>query len=152
MGQQLTNKVSTQISNLAAAAGSADITDGFVIDTAGYEGCRFIVQFGTITAGAATSLKVQQAAVKATSTSLTSGADLLGSGVTVGDADDNKLFIIDVYRPRERYLQLHLLRATQNAVLNFAIAELYNARVLPVVQHADVDSQELHVSPAEGTA
>lgn len=152
MGQQLTNKVKTQISNLAAAAASTDITDGFVIDTAGYEGCRFIVQFGTITSGAATSIKVQQAAAVTSTTALTSGADLLGTGITVGDTDDNKLFIIDVYRPRERYLQLHILRATQNAVVNFAIAELYNARVLPVVKHADVDTQELWASPAEGTA
>lgn len=148
----LSNKVVTSINHAPIAAGSSDVTDCEVVDMAGYEGARFIVQFGAITSGAATSLKVQQAAAQTSSTALTSGADLEGSSITVGDTDDSKLFIIDVYKPRERYLQLHILRATQNAVVDAVLVEQYGAKKLPVTQNADVDTVEIHASPAEGTA
>lgn len=150
--QNLTNKILTQIAHAPVAAGSTDVTDCNVIDTQGYEGVRFIVGFGTITTGAVTSIRAQQSDVKASATSLTNGADLEGSGIAVGDGDDNKLVIMDIYRPRERYVQLVIKRATQNAVVDFAIAELYGARKLPVSASSDVASQELSVSPAEGTA
>ncbi len=149
---QLTRKVETQIVHAPVAAGSADVTDCDVIDMQNFEGCRFIVGFGTITSGAATSVKVQQATAKTSDTALTSGADLEGSGITVADTDDNKAVIIDIFKPRERYLQLRILRATQNAVVDFAVAEKYGARKLPVTKHADIATQEIHISPAEGTA
>lgn len=149
---QLTRKTQTQIAHAPVGAGSADVTDCYVIDMQGYEGCRFVVGFGTITSGAATSIKAQQAAAKTSATALTSGQDLAGTGITVADDGDNKLYILDIYKPQKRYLQLRILRATQNSVVDFAIAELYGARKLPVSAHADVGSQELHVSPAEGTA
>ncbi len=148
----LSRKISTQIAHAPVAAGSSDVTDCNVVDMQGYDGCRFIVGFGAITANAVTSIKVQQAAVKASDTALTSGADLEGTSITVADDGDNKIYIIDIFKPRERYLQLRILRATQNAVVDFAIAERYGARKLPVTAHADVGGGENHVSPAEGTA
>jgi len=150
--QNLTNKIKTMIVSDAVAAGSTDISDMVVVDTQGFEGCRFVIRFGTITANAVTSVKVKQGAAASSATALTSGADLEGTQITVADDGDDSLYIIDVYRPRERYLQLYVDRATQNAEVDFAIAELYGARKLPVTKHDDVASQELHASPAEGTA
>ncbi len=149
---QLTNKVETQIVHAPVAAGSTDVTDCDVIDMQNFEGCRFIVGFGAITSGAVTGIRVQQATAKTSDTALTSGADLEGSAIVVADTDDSKAVIIDIFKPRERYLQLVIDRATQNAVIDFALAEKYGARVLPVAKHADIATQELHVSPAEGTA
>lgn len=150
--QNLTNKIQTIIAHAPVAAGTSNITDCVVIDTQGYEGLRFIVGFGTITSSAVTSLKAQQSEVKASATSLTNGADLAGTGITVADTDDNKIFIMDIYRPAERYVQLFINRGIANAVVDFAIAELYGARKLPVPASSDVAQQELNVSPAEGTA
>lgn len=150
--QHLTNKVKTIRVHAPVAAGATDITDSAVIDMQGYEGVRFIVGFGAITAGAATSVKAQQATAKTSDTALTSGADLLGSSIAVADSDDSKLVISDILRPRERYVQVHVLRATQNAVVDLIIAELYGARKLPVAKDTTVASQETHASPAEGTA
>jgi len=150
--QHLTNKVKTIRIHAPAAAGATDITDSSVIDMQNYEAVRFIVGFGAIVAGAVTSVKVQQATAKTSDTALTSGADLLGSGITVADSDDNTLVITDIIKPQERYVQPHVLRATQNATVDLIIAELYGARKLPVTKDATVSKQETHVSPAEGTA
>lgn len=149
---QLTNKVKTLRLDDPTVAGASDITDTLVVDMLGFEGCRFMVGFGAITSGAATSIKVQQATAKSTDTALTSGADLEGSSVVVADTDDSKMVIQDIFKPRERYLQVHILRATQNSVVEFVIAEQYNTRKLPVTKDSSVATQELKVSPAEGTA
>jgi hypothetical protein len=150
--QYLTNKVLTIRAHAPVAAGSTNVTDSTVIDMQDYEGVRFIIGFGAITSGAATSIAVQQAVAKSSATALTSGADLLGSGITVADDDDNKLVITDILKPRERYVQVHILRATQNAVVDLVIAEVYGAKKLPVTQDTTVASSETHASPAEGTA
>jgi hypothetical protein len=83
---------------------------------------------------------------------LSDAADLAGSGVTVSDADDNKLVIQDIVRPNERYLRVAFDRGTQNAAIDFLIAELYRAGVEPVPQDPTVAMAETHVSPIEGTA
>jgi hypothetical protein len=134
--------------NYTAAAGAADITSD-IIDMQGYDGIRFVEGFGTITAGAVTSLKVQQGAAA----TMSDGADLAGTGQTVADTDDGKMFISEIYRPQERYLRVITKRATQNAVVDFLIAELYAPRVTPVAQDATVGgTQEIVSGPLEGTA
>ena len=134
-------------STFLVAAGSADILSEYV-DTAGFEGVRFVIGFGAITSGAATSVKIKQC-----DTSGGSYADLEGTSITVADTNDNDVAIIDVYRPRERYLKVATLRATQNSAVDFLIAELYGARKVPTTEDsATVISREVHSSPAEGTA
>lgn len=146
---QLTQAVKTVLAKTTVAAGATDITDATAIDMANWEGCRFIFSFGAITSGAVTSVAV---ASLDTSSPTPGTDDLVGSSVTVGDTDDNKLFIIDVFQPRLRYLRPFVKRATQNAVLNSIIAELYGPRVGAVTKDATVVSQELHISPANGVA
>ena len=129
------------------AAGTTDLNSD-VVDMAGFEGVRFLIGFGTITAGAVTSIKVQQGQ----QSNLSDAADLLGSAITVADTDDNKMAISEIFRPQERYVRLVTDRGTQNAVVDFLIAELYGPREKPVTQDTTVISAEIHNSPAEGTA
>lgn len=150
--QSLTNKVKTIRLHDAVAAGTTDVTDCTVVDMQGYEGVRFLVGFGAITAGAVTSIKVQEAAAKTSATALTSGQDIGGSGITVADSEGSKLVISDIVRPQKRYVQPYIDRGTQNAVVEFVLAELYGARKLPVTQDATVSHSEIAASPAEGTA
>lgn len=132
----------------AAAAGTSDLTSD-AIDTAGFEGCALFFAFGTITSGAVTSCKVQQS----TASDLSGAADLEGSAVTVADTDDNKIVMIDIKHPRERYLCGIIDRGTQNAVVDGIWALLYNPRVAPTTHDSTtVVTPELHISPAEGTA
>jgi hypothetical protein len=147
---QLTNRVRTVLAKSAVAAGATDITDAAVIDMQGYEGVRFIYSFGAITAGAVTSVAV---ASKATNAPTPGTDDLAGSSITVADDADDKIVIVDIYKPRLRYLRPFVKRATQNAVVNCIVAELYGRKgKMPVTQDATVSGQELWVSPANGVA
>lgn len=132
----------------AAAAGTTDLTSDFV-DTQGYDGVVFITSFGTITAGAVTSVKAQQAEAS----DGTGAADLEGSAVTVADTDDNKIVAHDIYRPRERYVAIIVDRGTQNAVVDGIVAFLYHGTKAPTTNDTTtVVSLKALISPAEGTA
>lgn len=152
MSYNLTNKVKTIKLHAPVSAGSTDVTDSTVVDMQNFEGVRFLVGFGAITAGGVQGVKVKQATAKTSATALTNGADLAGTLVSVADDDDNDIAIVDIYRPLERYLQPVVTRATQNSVVEFVIAEQYGAKKLPVVQDSTVPNSETHASPSEGTA
>jgi len=152
MNQNLSKAVKTirlkpDGSTFAVAAGTTDCTSD-VVDMAGYDGVRFIIGFGAITSGAVTSIKVQQGQAS----NLSDAADLAGTAQTVADTNDDKLFISEIFRPQERYLALYVDRGTQNAVIDFVIAELYGVRKEPITQHATVVGLEMFNSPSEGTA
>ena len=135
-------------STYAVAAGAADITSE-IVDTSGFDAVQFMVGFGAITSGAATSIKAQQDTDSAGGTM----ADIAGTSITVADTDDNKIAVSDIIRPGERYLRLKVLRATQNSVVDFALALLYGARNAPVTHDSTtVITPETHNTPAEGTA
>ncbi len=132
----------------ATAAGTTDI-NGSTIDMLGFEGVLFVVGFGTITASAVTSIKVQQGA----ESDLSDAADLAGTGVTVADDDDNQIFGVDVYRPTERYVRVVVDRGTANAVVDGGIAIQYGPAKAPTTHDTTtVGSVETHAGPAEGTA
>lgn len=151
--KHLSNRVKTvrlkpDGSGYTVAAGTTDVNSD-IVDTAGYEGVRFIAGFGALTSGAVTSLKVQQN----TANSGTGMADLEGSNIAVADDDDNQIAITDIFRPRERYLRVAFDRGTANAVIDFLLVELYLPHVEPITEDASiVIAAEKHTSPAEGTA
>lgn len=132
----------------ATAVGTTNI-NGAVVDTAGFDTCRFIVAHGTITDGTP-DIKVQQGSQSDGSDM----ADLAGTLVTVADTDDNDLAVVEVSRPRERYLRVVVVRGgATGSVIDGAIAELGNPRRSPVTHDATtVAASETHASPAEGTA
>ena len=133
----------------ATAAGTDDTISGSTIDMKGFGSCTFIVGFGTITASAVTSIKVQQDSDSAMGTA----ADLLGSSVSITDAQDDHSVLVEVAEPRERYVRVQVVRATANAVIDFGLAVQTNPKISPVTHDATtVISSELHASPAEGTA
>lgn len=129
----------------AGAAGTSAITSS-AVDTAGYDGVLFIVPVGAIVSGAVTSLKVQQC-----DTSGGSYADLTGTNQTIADTDDDKLFYVDVFQPKEQFLKLVVSRATQNATIGGIIALRYNAGSRPASQGSNVSGENFNW-PAEGTA
>ena len=143
-------KVVVAVSTVNGAAGTTTITSA-AVDTAGYAGCLFIVTLGPITAGAATSLKVQQSSDDAASDAYD---DLTGTAQTIADTDDNLIRTCDIFRPQKRYLKMVIARATQNATIGGVCAVLYGAKgVKPVSQSTShVIGGETFLSPAEGTA
>lgn len=135
-----------QAVTITAGAAGATAINGTAIDMSGYERCLFVVQFGAIVATAVTSIKVQQD----TTSAMSSAADLAGTGQTVADTDDDKVFYIDIQKPREDFVRLVVSRATANATCS-AMAYLYGARQKPVTHGTGV-AGESHYSPAEGAA
>lgn len=123
------------------SAGTAVTSD--VIDMSGFEGVVFVGSIATV--NAANFAKVQQGQ----QSDLTDAADLAGTKVVPGDDGDS--FMIDVYRPKERYVRCYIDRGGANTATGDIYALLYGAKKPPVSHGATIDS-EVHVSPAEGTA
>ena len=140
-------KISQVITPTNGAAGTSDINSS-ILDMSGFQGVAFVVTMGAITSGAVTSIKVQQGAAA----DMSDAADLEGSAQTIADTDDEKVFVSDVFRPRERYVRLVVDRGTQNAVVSAANALQYGPMKTPVSAHGTGVNAEQFVSPAEGTA
>ena len=132
-----------RVSN-AVAAGTTTVNSASV-DMQGFHGVAFAVEFGAITAGAATAIKLQG------SHDGTAWDDLKNTSQTVADSADNKTFVADVMRPMHRYLRAVVSRATQNAAVDSILAIAYGADREPVALDPSVAGVELHLSPAAGT-
>ena len=148
MQNLISNVKLTQCSSTDAGVAATTAIKGSAIDMSDYETCLFVVPFGTITAGAITSIKVQE------SVDTTDGnfVDLAGTSVTVADSADNTTFYVEVTKPLKRYLRIYVSRGTQNAVVGATIAIQGCGRVKPSVQDTTISGGELWVSPSEGTA
>ena len=129
----------------AVAAGTSDQNSSSV-DMKSYDAVTFCVGFGTITASAVTSIKVQG------SDDDSAWSDLAGTAISVADSDDNKVVLAEINCPQQRYVRVVVDRGTQNAVIDFAIALQSKANAAPVTQSSSVLGSEFHQAPAAGTA
>jgi len=128
------------------AAGQA-ATGSDILDMANYEGVIFIAKLGDVSSGSVVTLNAQQNTANSTSGMATlSGSATFTAGAS--DADDD-LLILDVYRPRERYVRALLTSGTANAVKNGIIAIRYGSRTKPTTQGATVLASATLVSAAE---
>lgn len=132
---------------LAYASGTAD-RNGATLDMKGWDGVLMIAQFGTIAAGAVTSIKAQQGAAS----NLGDAADLVGTAITVADDADSGIKYIDLYRPRERYVRCVVDKDATNACAETVTYIQYRGKELPVAAHGSAVAGEAHNSVAEGTA
>lgn len=144
-------KVTTGLNVLAASA-SAD-RNGTIIDMAGFEGVLMIFKFADVGAAAVTSIKAQQ---DTSSTFATDPQDLEGTGQSIAADDDDQIFIIDLVKPKERYVRGVVDKDAGGGgheTNECLIYVRYGAREEPVTQTvANAVTYERHVSPAEGTA
>lgn len=133
----------------AVAAGTTTQTSS-AVDMAGYQGVRFIVSLGAVTATGVPAVKASDC-----DTSGGSYSDIAGSLGTayVASTDDNKVWVLDIYRPTHRFVKCIVTRGTANAVIDGIVAELYEPRNQPAIDDATtVLGHKLLVSPADGTA
>lgn len=139
-------KISSAVTPTAGAAGTSAI-NGSTLDMANFEGVLAVVRFGAITAGAATSIKIQGG----NASDLSDAVDLTGTAQTIADTDDDKTFYVDLYQPTYRYVRLVVSRATQNAVVAAAQYLQYEPRNMPTTHGTGV-AGETWQSPDSGTA
>jgi hypothetical protein len=119
-----------RVSN-AVAAGTTLITPGAGVNVTGFQGVMFLFSFGTLTAGAVTSVKVQESNDGGV---LDAYTDILGSHFTVPQATgSNQVFWIDVFRPNRSWVLPLVSRGTANAVLDSILALLYGPNNVPTV-------------------
>lgn len=140
----------TRVMNAVAAGTTAQ--NSSVVDMTGWDGVKFILLIGTLSATQVTSLKAQQDVV----VGFGGAADLAGTLTgPFADADGNKCLILDVYRPREPFVRCVVNRATANAVIDGVIAIQYGPTAqssTPAHDSTTVKTSKSLVSPAEGTA
>lgn len=130
-----------------AAAGTGDTLTGITIDTQNQQRATFSLSMGTITGGAVTTAKLQQG-------NLANGSDMAdveGSAISIPDTGDDLLYLLEIQRPRGRYVRLVVTRATANAVVNGAQCVLSGVSKSPVTQDADVGASKILNAPANGT-
>jgi hypothetical protein len=142
---------SVKIEEVGAPVANANNTDqnSDRLDMSGWDGVVFIVPItDCVQAGVAT-LKVEEN----TSDSDTGMTALTGATATATSAgnDDlnNMLLVVDVYRPRERYVQGVITSATQNIAFGNTIAIRYQGRKLPITEAASIADSAIVISPAE---
>ena len=133
----------------AVAAGVTNITDATGVDCSGYDRCTFFVGWGVITAAGVQSIEVHRSSDDGAGDAYTA---LLGTKVTVADDDDNKITMVEVYRPGENFLKVVINRATQNSVVEMALCVLSEPSKSGLALSATVSGYEHHATPGEGTA
>lgn len=132
---------------VAAANDTDDNSDR--IDMAGYEGVVFICPITDSVATGVATLTIEQN----TADSDTGMAALSGAVATATSAENDdlngELLYVDVYRPRERYVQAVRTSATANIAFGNVIAILYGAKKMPLSDHSTIADGATVSSPAE---
>ena len=143
----VTNVKVDQILGYFAAGQTVRKSD--VIDMAGFEGCMFVYEFGTIIDTGTLACAVNGNTVDATGGTLLDGAVTATVTATTA-ALVHSAVVIDVYQPRpdtSRYLEAMITPAVQNAVLLGITAIRYSGKVKPELTDGLLASG-LAVSPA----
>ena len=133
----------------AAATGQTNV-NGSSVDMTGFNSVTFYASIGDITATGTATLKAQGSTDDGSSDAW---ADLKGTAVTLTDAADaNKVAILEVNEPRERYIRPVIVRATANSAVDGVVAVQTGPKEEPVTHDTTVGGSEFHHAPAEGTA
>ena len=139
-------KLTIAITTAAGVAAQTAI-NGATLDMSGWESVLMVINFGVIDATAVTTIKAQQDAASG----MGGAADLIGTLQTIGAADDEKTFYIDLVKPLERFVRLVVSRGTADAVVGGATYIQYRGRKSPSAHGTNV-AGETHISPIEGPA
>lgn len=149
MNPALLKDISIREVGAPIAAGSLIDGNSDRIDTAGYEGVIFIAPITDSAAtGVATITVEQNSADSDTGMAAISGATATATCAVNDDLND-QLLIVEVHRPRERYVQLVRTSATANIAYGNVTAILYGSRDKPVSDHSTVLDSASVTSAAE---
>ena len=131
------------------AAGSSIDQNSDRIDMANWDGVVFITPItDSVATGVALMTIEQNTADSDTGMAALSGATATATSATNDDLN-NTLLVVDIYRPRERYVQAVLTSTTANIAFGNTIAILYKGRKGPVSDDDTISQATLVVSPAE---
>ena len=147
--QQMANDVKWMYGQAAISAASNTDSDGAVLDMQDYDGAVFVVAIEDSVATGVATMTIEQCDTSGGTYAALSGA-VATATCTVNDDLNTKLLIVDVYRPRERYLHCTLTSATANIAFGTQYQFAYHGRVAPVTQiTAEIAQLTKVASPAE---
>jgi hypothetical protein len=137
------NEKLDRIMNGAVAGQGTSYSDA--IDVLGHDSVTLVFAAGAIVATGTIVVTAQQGS----EANGGDAADLAAAVVNFTAADGEKLALIEIYRPRERYVRLKVVRAVANSVIDGAFAILRDAKKIPITQSSDVVGSVILGSPAE---
>lgn len=117
-------------------AGSSDLNTAALqptsgVDTAGFNGCCFVVSLGSITEGGGSTITVKGSEDDGSADDFTA---LDGVEVVVSDDDDDSIVYVDVDGKHPRYLALFASASDAALALESVVAILYGSGAGPVTQ------------------
>lgn len=130
MSQNLGVNVKFDLVQIGIAAGQTD-PDSDSVDMLGFESVVFVGLIGVQTATGTASLQAEGSADDSTFAAIT------GAVVTSPGNSDNKLLVLDVVKPLDRYIRVAMTLATDDTTWGGTLAILYNGRKPPFT-HADL--------------
>lgn len=140
MNPGLYNQIDIREIGAPVVAGSSIDDNSDRIDMAGYEGAIFMVPItDSVNTGVAALTIEENSADSDTGMSAITGAVATATSAANDDLN-NTLLIVEVHRPRERYLQAVRTSSTANIAYGNATVILYGARKMPVTDHATVQA------------
>lgn len=133
----LKNNVFGRVAN-AGSAGTGT-TNSTGVDTKDAHSVLFQILFGAIVTGAVVTVKLQESDDNSTFTDVTSADS--NASFAVADDQDNKVAMIEFFRPQKRYVRVSVVVATQNATIDGILYVLScGLRTLPTSQPASIVS------------
>lgn len=140
-----------EISEVLAPISASSSTDSNsdILDMAGWEGVVFIVPItDSVATGVATITAQQNTANSDTGMAALSGASATAT-CTTNDDLNNQLLVLEVHKPRERYVQIAVTSGTADIAFGNGIAIRYRNRKQPITDAATVLDSTIVRSPAE---
>lgn len=131
------------------AAGSSIDENSDILDMSGYDGVMFIVPITDCADTGVALLTIEQNTVNSdTGMAALSGATATATSAANDDLN-NTLLIVDVYKPRERYVQGVITSSVANIAYGSMIAIQYCGSKMPITEAASILDSALVASPAE---
>lgn len=145
----LSKNVELRVVKAPVAAASNTDSNTAIIDMAGYTGVLFAaVVADSVATGVATLTVEQNTANQDAGMTALVGANAVATCVVTDDIND-KLLVVDVSRPRERFVQAVVKSATANIAFGHVFAILYKGRKAPVLQGATILALSAVAGPNE---
>lgn len=131
------------------AAGQTKRTSS-IIDMSGYEGVMFIAGLGTIIENGTVDVYCEENSVNSTGGMARIPSSTVALTVTAGmAAKTQSCILVDVFQPKEQFVQCNVTPATSNAVILGVVAIQYKGKNKPSVQDASVIATNFFQSPSE---
>lgn len=115
----------------AAAAAQTEVVSA-VVDMQGFDSVAFVALLGDVSATSVLTLTVKTNS--ASSTTVPAPVTTTASATFTADASnaDGKALMVDIHKPRDRYVFASLTRTVANAAVDGILAVLYNSSEKPI--------------------